>query len=85
MSKIKFLFAAAALCGGLTATAVSAMPVAPVSANTATNLEQVAWACGRYGRCWWRPNYYDGYYAYGYYPRHYYWRHHYWRHHHRYW
>ena len=35
MSKIKLIFAAAALCGGLTATAASAMPIAPVAADPA--------------------------------------------------
>src|SRR5215472_15608565 len=74
MHKIKLLVAAAALCGGLTATAATAMPIAPVPANSAANVEQVRWVCTGYGRCWWRPNYYRGYRAYAYYPR---------RHHHR--
>ena len=84
MSKTKLMIAAAVLCGGLTATAASAMPIAPVPADTAAKIEQVRWVCGPYGRCWWRPNYYGGYSAYGYYPRHRYWRHRYWHHHH-YW
>jgi hypothetical protein len=84
MSKLKLMFTAAALCGGLLSTAASAMPIAPVQADTAAKVEQVRWVCGPYGRCWWRPNYYGGYYGYGYYPRHRYWRRHYWRHHH-YW
>lgn len=81
MSKLKLMFTAAALCGGLTATAVSAMPIAPVAANTAASVEQVHWVCGPY-RCWWRPNYYGGgYYGYGYYPRRHYWGHPYYRRH----
>jgi hypothetical protein len=84
MLKMKVILATAALCGGLTATAASAMPIAPVAAKSGATIEQVRWVCGPY-RCWWRPNYYGGYYSYGYYPRHhYYWRHRYWRHHHRY-
>jgi hypothetical protein len=84
MSKTKLMIAAAIFCGGLTATAASAMPIAPVQADTAAQVEQVRWVCGSYGRCWWQPNYDGGYSAYAYYPRHRYWRHHYWRHHH-YW
>jgi hypothetical protein len=76
MNKIKLLVVAAALCGGLTATAATAMPIAPVSTNSAANVEQVRMVCNAYGRCWWRPNYYGGYRAYGYYPRRHYWRHH---------
>ncbi len=83
MSKIKLLVATAALCGGLTTTAVTAMPIAPVPANSAVKVEQVRWVCNDYGRCWWRPNYYGGYDAYAYYPRHHYRRHHH-RHHHYY-
>ena len=63
MSKIKLLAAAVTLCGGLTATAASAMPIAPVPANSAENMEQVRLVCNYYGRCWWRPNYYGGYRA----------------------
>ncbi|MFZ0030151.1 MAG: hypothetical protein WAK72_28795 [Pseudolabrys sp.] len=79
---MKLLVGAAALCGGLTAiaaTAATAMPIAPIPANSAANIEQVRLVCNAYGRCWSRPNYYGGYRAYGYYPRHRYWRHH--RHH----
>jgi len=83
MNKIKLLVGAAALCGGLTATAAIAMPIAPVPANSAANVEQVRWVCAGYGRCWWRPNYYRGYRAYAYYPRRHYWRHHH-RHHRHY-
>ncbi|HMF25288.1 MAG TPA: hypothetical protein VKG24_24615 [Pseudolabrys sp.] len=84
MSKIKLLITAVTLCGGLTASAVSAMPIAPIPANTATSVEQVRWVCGSYGRCWWRPNYYGGYHAYAYYPRHRYWHHHHHRHYYSY-
>ena len=76
MNKIKLLVVAAALCGGLTATAATAMPIAPVPTNSAANIEQVRLVCNAFGRCWWRPNYYGGYRAYGYYPRRHYWRHH---------
>jgi hypothetical protein len=80
MDRIKLLVGAAALCGGLTAIAATAMPIAPIPANSAANVEQVRWVCTGYGRCWWRPNYHRGYGAYAYYPRRHYWRHH---HHHR--
>jgi len=83
MGKIRLIFAGTAICGAFIATAASAMPIAPVSSNTAANVEQVRWVCGPYGRCWWQPNYYGGYYGYGYAPRPYYWRHRYW--HRRYW
>jgi hypothetical protein len=77
---MKVLFAAAALCGGLATTAATAMPIAPVANEPAAKTEQVRWVCGAYGRCWWRPNYYGGYYGYAYAPRPYY-RHRYWRRH----
>ena len=80
MNKIKLLVGAAALCGGLTATAATAMPIAPVPANSAANVEQVRMVCNHYGRCWWRPNYYGGYRAYSYYPRRHYWHHRHYRH-----
>ncbi|HME30692.1 MAG TPA: hypothetical protein VKE53_12645 [Pseudolabrys sp.] len=81
MSKLKLIFAGAVLCCAFKTTAVSAMPIAPVATNVATNAQQVRWVCGPYGRCWWRPNYYYGYYGYAYAPRPYYWRHRYWRRH----
>lgn len=61
--------AAAALCGVFAATSASAMPVDNLSKvdNVATP-ENVRMVCNRWGRCWWRPNYYSGYYAYGYRP-----------------
>jgi len=80
MNKIKLLVVAAALCGGLTATAATAMPIAPVPTKSAANIEQVRLVCNAYGRCWWRPNYYGGYRAYGYYPRRHYWHHRHYRH-----
>ena len=84
VSRTKRLIAAAAVCGGLivvaASSAASAAPIAPVPAGETARAEQVRWVCGRYGRCWWRPNYYG---AYAYYPRRPYWRHH---HYHRhYW
>jgi hypothetical protein len=69
MRKVTLLFAAAAICCGLTVTAASAMPIAPVPNDPAAKIEQVRWVCSPYGRCWWRPNYYRGYRAYAYYPR----------------
>ena len=60
MRKITILFAAAAICSGVTVTAASAMPIAPVPTDPAAKIEQVRWVCGPYGRCWWRPNYYRG-------------------------
>ena len=77
MSKMKLLVAAAACCGALTGSTAFAAPIAPITATTAANVQDVRWVCGPY-RCWWQPNYY-GYYGYGYAPRPYYWRHRYWR------
>ncbi len=77
----KVLLAAAAIWGGVATTAATAMPIAPVANDSAANIEQVRWVCGPHGRCWWRPNYYGGYYGYAYAPRPY-WRHRYWRRHH---
>ena len=82
MRTLKILFATAAICGGLATTAATAMPVVPRANNSAAKIEHVRWVCGAYGRCWWRPNYYRGYYGYAYAPRPY-WRHRYWRR--RYW
>ncbi len=82
MRTMKILFATAAICGGLATTAATAMPVAPLTNDSAAKIEHVRWVCGAYGRCWWRPNYYGGYYGYAYAPRPY-WRHRYWRR--RYW
>jgi hypothetical protein len=80
MSKLKLAFAAAVICGGFVATAASALPVAPIPSDAATNVEQVRWVCGPY-RCWRTPGYY-GYRAYGAYRRPYWgggWRHRHWR------
>ena len=46
------------------------MPNGLSSDALASNVEQVRWVCGPY-RCWWRPNYYYGYYGWG--PRWRYW------------
>ena len=81
MRTMNVLFAAAAICGGLATTAATAMPIAPLANDSAAKVEQVRWVCGPNGRCWWRPNYYGGYYGYAYAPRPY-WRHRYWRRHH---
>lgn len=81
MGTLKLAGFAAVLLGSITATSASAMPVAPLPSDAATNIEQVRWVCGPY-RCWWRPNYYRSYgypaYGYGFYPRRHYgggWRH----------
>lgn len=50
-------------------SAAMAMPVAP--APQVSDVEQAAWVCDAWGRCWWRPSYYAPRY-YGYYgPRYY--------------
>ena len=50
--------------------AAAAMPAAPLSNPAApaaqSDVQQVRWVCGPYGRCVWRPNYYRPYPAYGY-------------------
>jgi hypothetical protein len=79
MNKMKLLVTATACCGALTVNPASAAPIAPITATTPANVQNVRWVCGPY-RCWWQPNYY-GYYGYGYAPRPYYWRHRYWRRH----
>jgi hypothetical protein len=40
------------------------MPNGLPSDALSSNVEQVRWVCGPY-RCWWRPNYYYGYYGWG--------------------
>jgi hypothetical protein len=68
----------------LSGVAASAMPVTiPGQASQASNVQQSAYVCNEWGRCWHRPSYGDGYYH----PRFYGgwgWRHwHPWRHWHR--
>lgn len=74
-----------ALAAGQAAAAMpNGIPQAASVAGAAPGVEQVRWVCGRWGRCWWRPNYYG---AYGYYygprrhwgPRPWRWHHHHWR------
>lgn len=90
--KLKMALLGAAAAIGLAASAGSASAamtngLAGVKAPSAST-EQVRWICNRWGRCWWRPNYYG---AYGYYgPRRYYgygpgWRHRGWGWRHGYW
>lgn len=67
MGTLKLAGLAAVLLGSITATSASAMPVAPLPANIAANIEQVRWVCGPY-RCWWQPNRYRSY-GYGFHPR----------------
>ena len=75
---------ALAALGGIafTAGAASAMPNGLPQASQITGqptqVEQVHWVCGRWGHCWWRPNYYGAYGAYGYYRPHHYWGWHRW-------
>jgi len=74
MSKLKLACATALLFGGLVTT-TSAMPVAPLPADPASNVDQVRMVCNEWGRCWWRPyGYYGGYgpRVYGGYGRRYY-------------
>ena len=82
MGTLKLAGLAAVLLGSIAATPASAMPVAPLPSDAASNIEQVRWVCGPY-RCWWRPNYYR-YGGYGFYPRRAWgggprWRHRHWR------
>ena len=55
-----------ALSGG-----AEAMPIGLPGPVKVSNVDQVRWVCGRWGRCWWRPNYYvaPAYAYYGYGPR----------------
>ena len=46
--------------GSLATTSASAMPIAPPAAPS-SYVDQVAWVCNSWGRCWWRPNYYSPY------------------------
>ena len=73
MNKINLSLAAAALFVGLGTASVAAMPMNNLSGmDIGAKAEQVRTVCNRYGRCWWRPNYYSyggyGYGAYGYDP-----------------
>ena len=70
MRNLKLLAGAALVCGGLFATAASAMPVAPLSSDIVSNRESVRWVCSPYGRCWWRPGYYGAYAFHPSYRRH---------------
>lgn len=61
----------------LSSGAAVAMPLDNLATvDTGVRADTVRWVCNPWGRCWWRPNYYD---AYAYYPYRY--RHHrHWRH-----
>jgi len=59
-----FAIAFAAAIGSLATTSASAMPIAPPAAPP-SYVDQVAWVCNSWGRCWWRPNYYRPYGYYG--------------------
>ena len=67
MTTLKLFLATAALCGGLATVSASAMPIANLSHDAATNVENVRWVCGPY-RCWWQPGwgyYHRPYWGYG--------------------
>jgi len=68
MLKLKLTLAAAAVSAGLGMSGVSAMPVDNLGSALATDTQAqtVRMVCNAWGRCWWRPNYYYG--AYAYYP-----------------
>jgi len=79
---LKIGLVAASLFGAIVASpAASAMPIAPAPAiSQVSGVEQVRMVCDAWGRCFWRPNYYGGYYGprpyygpryYGYGPRYY--------------
>jgi hypothetical protein len=79
---LKIGLVAASLFGAIVASpAASAMPIAPAPATPqVSDVEQVRMVCDAWGRCFWRPNYYGGYYGprpsygpryYGYGPRYY--------------
>jgi hypothetical protein len=72
MNRLKYVLAGAAALGAvaLASGSASAMPNGLSWNALASNVEQVRWVCGPY-RCWWRPNYYYGYYGWG--PRWRYW------------
>jgi hypothetical protein len=72
--------AAAALFVGVGTIGVSAMPMNSLSSiDVGVKPDQVRTVCNRWGRCWWRPDYYGGY---GYGHRHHYY---YGGHRHRHW
>lgn len=51
---IKPAFIAAAIC--TVTTAAQAVPIAPVTPDTAPKIIQVRWLCGPYRACWWQPD-----------------------------
>ena len=61
----------------LSGGAAAAMPVSNLATvDTGVKADTVRWVCNPWGRCWWRPNYYDAYAYYGSRPyRHRHWRH----------
>ena len=64
MKLVSALVGLAALGGvALSTAAASAMPVTiPGQASQASNVQQAAYVCNEWGRCWHRPAYGDGYY-----------------------
>ena len=58
------ILTSAAAFGSFATTSASAMPIAPPAAPP-SYVDQVAWVCNSWGRCWWRPNYYRPYAYYG--------------------
>jgi hypothetical protein len=65
--KLKLALVGIAALGGiaLTSGTASAMPNGLPNANQVSNIDQVRYVCNRWGRCWWRPNYYGAYGFYG--------------------
>lgn len=37
------------------------LPHAQQLSTSESGVEQVRWVCNPWGRCWWRPNFYDAY------------------------
>ena len=64
MSRIKLALIAGVLATGLSAGA-QAMPISNLATvDTGVQPEQTRYVCNAWGRCWWRPNRFDGPYAY---------------------
>jgi hypothetical protein len=52
---LKSVLVAAALCTACASLPASAMSLDNLGIKNAGNVENVAWACGRF-RCWWQPS-----------------------------
>jgi hypothetical protein len=62
--KLKFTLIGLLALGAVASVpqSASAFPNGLTHADQASNVEQVRWVCNPWGRCWWRPNYYYGFY-----------------------